>query len=94
MTPFWVTASVFPSIVKGVLEMPFALLPFWLFPLFFAYKFVHLGLLGMWGRGIPVTSSHRRWSNWSGKLASVVLIGIGGFVWGTFATWLFVSFTE
>ncbi len=40
---------------------PLELITFWVFPLFFAFKFVHLGLLGLWGRGLPISSSRHRW---------------------------------
>ncbi len=68
---------------------PLALASFWMFVLFFAGKFVHLGQLGLCGRGVPVTSSRTRWAGAIGRGFSAASIAIGVTLIGGLADWLF-----
>ena len=61
------------------------LLPLWLFPLFFAYKALELGRLGLCGRGLPVTSSKVRWKNMAGRTCAAALVASGGITFLGFA---------
>jgi hypothetical protein len=70
---------------------PLELITFWLFPLFFAWKFVHLGLIGFCGRGIPISSSRRRWTGPPNRIFSVALIVAGVVICAAFAYWLCVA---
>lgn len=69
-------------------EWPLAMISFWMFPLFFAYKFIDLGRWGVWGRGIPFTSSKRRWGMLGGKMAGLILVGSGWAIIAAFIYWL------
>jgi hypothetical protein len=68
-----------------------ALLPLWLFPLFFAYKAIELGRLGLCGRGLPLTSSKVRWKNTIGRTFAAVLVAAGGAAFFCFACWLIAA---
>jgi hypothetical protein len=70
---------------------PLELVTFWLFPLFFAYKFIELGLLGLCGRGLPIRDSRYRWSGAPGKVFSAALILAGAVLCAAFAYWLCVA---
>ena len=68
-----------------------SLLPLWLFPLFFAYKAVELGRLGLWGRGLPLTSSKVRWKSIIGRTVAALLVVAGGATFVVFAYWLIAA---
>ena len=71
-----------------------ALLPLWLFPLFFAYKAIELGRLGLCGRGLPVTSSRTRWQSHIGRTFAAALVVAGGATFLGFAYWLIAALSS
>jgi hypothetical protein len=68
-----------------------SLLPLWMFPLFFAYKAIELGRLGLYGRGLPLTSSRQRWKRQGGKVAAALLLVAGVVTYCLFTYWLIVA---
>lgn len=68
-----------------------SLLPLWLFPLFFAYKAIELGRLGLCGRGLAVTSSKVRWKSLVGRTCAAALVLTGGAAFLLFACWLIAA---
>lgn len=84
-----------PLIYDLLHELPLVMLPMWMFPLFFAFKFVELGLLGLFGRGIPVTSWRRRWGSHGGKAVAIIMLACGIAIMVAFLYWLgFASYRE
>lgn len=79
-----VLSLIYDLLNRLPLEMAFI----WMILLFFAGKFIHLGQLGLCGRGIPVLSARTRWADFSGRFLSYVLIGAGLALIGGFVYWL------
>ncbi len=75
---------VYDILNRWPLEMWFP----WLIVLFFTSKIIHLGRLGLLGRGIPVTSSRHRWAGVLGGGLASLMIAFGVGLAGCFAYWL------
>jgi hypothetical protein len=71
-----------------------SLLPLWLFSLFFAYKAIELGRLGLCGRGLPVTSSRIRWKSFPGRTFAFLLVVGGSTTFLGFTYWLMAALYE
>jgi|GEM_PF-4899868 len=78
-----------PSLIYDLLNrLPLEMAFIWLILLFFAGKFSHLGLLGLYGRGVPVLNSRTRWAGLFSRLFSYLLVATGATIAVGFVYWL------